>query len=153
MPRSRPGGGAYKNGGGAPESKRAEDASPFDKQVLVDGAPCMGRWQFSSHDNEYYFVHADGKYVTPVYLCTLTPLSFCPCPSRTQSPISSDDDQTPGFDEVEDGADYVYMGPNGRYNFFFYTSPEGSEEVLCAQSSALADVEDLQCHYIDTSRW
>ena len=138
------GGARSPKAGAVPVTSRGVGgAKPFDVRAVVDGAPCMGRWQFCSTQNVHYFVHADGEWVTPSRLCTRPR-----APSNSsRTPVSSDDDQGGTGDdeeededfEVEDGAEY--LGPHRAYNFYFYSSPGGdSETVVCVQRPILTDL-------------
>ena len=140
--RTRVGGGTAASPAFAVESKRAEVAVPFDVEMVVGGARCLGRWQWSMGDGDYYFVHADGARVTPARLLVTSgprpPPPPPPTPPSHHLPVPSDN-VIP--EDVQDGD--VYAGPDDRYNFYFATTCPGSFEVDYPQGSSSDQHEDV----------
>ena len=123
------------NGGGAgpapaEESKRSEDAMPFDVRVVIGGKPCMGRWQFSCQDNRHYFVHADGEWVTPSDYCSPN------LDDHYSDEQSSHEAHESDYIGVVDGAEY--LGPDERHDFYFYSALD-DDAAVCVQSPILVD--------------
>ena len=123
-----------KGGGAGPapveESKRSEDAIPFDVRVMIAGKRHMGRWQFSGYDNHFYFVHADGEWVTPSRYCY---------PRHSTDERSSSESHESDIIGVVDGDEY--QGSDEMRNFYFYSELEDADHAsaVCDQSPDLVD--------------